>query len=382
MATIKLGTTKSCSKLINYAEKRAEVKNGLNCPAEYSKSQMNATRELWGKTDGIQAHHVIQSFKPNETNQDQANEIGQRLAEKIAPGHEVTVYTHTDTHHIHNHIVINSVNFENGSKYQLHGKDAIENVRNMSDELCLEHDLSVVTEHNAGIRYTLAEKQLLDKGKTSWKDEIREHIESSKEKSNDFDSFKKHLEAEYGVKTKLRGTTLSFKHSSKERYVRANKLGADYELEGLQHGFERQIGRKSEYERTLKRNEGTQQIDDELHSSSNERRNSKGFDDREPIGTNSNEQQRDNAEHDLDYAKAERIAREKQRSLASGFDEWTQGDTREQRFDGTENEPSGKEQSNEIKRDRNGDKQRDQNDAAELGSSGRRSKKREQDLTL
>lgn len=382
MATIKLGSTKNCSKLINYAEKRAEVKNGLNCPAEYAKAQMKATRELWGKTDGIQAHHVIQSFKPNETNEDQANEIGQKLAEKIAPGHEVTVYTHTDTDHIHNHIVINSVNYEDGSKYQLHGKDAIENVRKASDDLCLKHNLSVVKEHNSEIRYTLAEKQLLEKGKSSWKDEIRESINHSKENSTDFDSFKKHLKAEYGVETKLRGKTLSFKHPSQERYVRANKLGADYEMEGLQDGFEREIRRKAGSESTLERNTRTEQTHDELHSSPNERGYSKGLDDKQPNGENPNKEQRDNAEHELDYGKAERVAREKQRSLAKGFDDWTQTDSREQSADNRENERSGKEQPNEINRNRSDDKQRDQEHAEQSESSRRRSKKREQDLTL
>src|SRR5699024_12049606 len=79
------------------------------------------------------------------------------LAEKLAPGHEVAVYTHDDTDHIHNHIVINSVNFETGKKYQAHGKEAIERARSLSDEVCKSHDLSVVKEHNASVRHTLAE---------------------------------------------------------------------------------------------------------------------------------------------------------------------------------------------------------------------------------
>src|SRR5699024_11771174 len=71
------------------------------------------------------------------------------LAKKLAPNHEVAVYTHDDTDHIHNHIVINSVNFETGKKYQAHGKEAIERARSLSDEVCKSHDLSVVKEHNA-----------------------------------------------------------------------------------------------------------------------------------------------------------------------------------------------------------------------------------------
>jgi hypothetical protein len=64
MATTKLGNTKSASRAINYAEKRAEEKSGLNCDVDYAKSAFKQTRALYGKEDGIQAHTIIQSFKP------------------------------------------------------------------------------------------------------------------------------------------------------------------------------------------------------------------------------------------------------------------------------------------------------------------------------
>src|SRR5699024_12406476 len=79
------------------------------------------------------------------------------------------------------------------------------------------------------------------KNKISWKDELREAIEYARDNSTNFDSFKRHLNDVYGVETKLRGKTLSFKHPERERFIRANKLGADYEREGLEHVFARQI---------------------------------------------------------------------------------------------------------------------------------------------
>jgi len=157
MATIQLGTTKVANKLISYCEKRAAERDGVDCPPEYAKSQFKATRELWGKSEGIQAHHVIQSFKPGEITPELANEIGKQLAKEIAGGYEAVVYTHTDKEHIHNHIVINAVSYENGKKYRAHGKDAIERVRDISDRLCQERDLSVVKEKTSEVRYTLAE---------------------------------------------------------------------------------------------------------------------------------------------------------------------------------------------------------------------------------
>ncbi|MDM6439186.1 relaxase/mobilization nuclease domain-containing protein, partial [Staphylococcus aureus] len=104
MATTKLGNTKSASRAINYAEKRAEEKSGLNCDIDYAKSSFKQTRALYGKENGVQAHTVIQSFKPGEVTPEQCNQLGLELAEKIAPNHQVAVYTHADTNHVHNHI--------------------------------------------------------------------------------------------------------------------------------------------------------------------------------------------------------------------------------------------------------------------------------------
>ncbi|WP_434509358.1 relaxase/mobilization nuclease domain-containing protein [Priestia megaterium] len=151
---------------------------------DYVRNQFKATREIWGKNGGIQAHHVIQSFKPDEVDPQQANEIGLQLAEKLAKGHEVAVYTHTDKDHIHNHIVINAVNYEDGRKFHAHGQEAIDHVRKISDELCKEHGLSIVEERSADVRYTLAEQSLFQKGESSWKDEIRTAVELFKRTSN------------------------------------------------------------------------------------------------------------------------------------------------------------------------------------------------------
>src|SRR5699024_8215633 len=126
MATIQLGTTGSASRLCNYAEKRAIEKDGYNLDIDYAKTQMKQTRELCSKNDGIQAHHVIQSFKPDEVTPEKTNHVDLELAKKLTPNQEVALYTHDDANHAHNPTVINYVTFENRKKYQAHGKKAIE----------------------------------------------------------------------------------------------------------------------------------------------------------------------------------------------------------------------------------------------------------------
>src|SRR5699024_2207315 len=124
MATIQLGTTGSASQLCNYAEKRAIEKDGYNLDIDYAKSQMKQTIELFSKNDSIQANHEIQAFKRDNVKPEKENKISLELVKKLAPNHEIAIYTHDYISHVHNHIVINFVNFESGKKYQAHGKEA------------------------------------------------------------------------------------------------------------------------------------------------------------------------------------------------------------------------------------------------------------------
>jgi len=239
MATAKISSTKSTARAINYAEKRAVEKSGVNCDVEYAKSSFKATRELYGKTGGNEGHVVIQSFQPGEVDAQKCNQLGVELAEKIAPNHQVSVYTHDDKDHMHNHIVINAVNLETGKKFN-NNKKMLHDIRRANDELCKAHGLSVVEEQKAPVRYTQAEKAVLEKGQSSWKDEIRQAVDLSKSRTSDFESFQDDL-GDLGIETKLRGATVSYKHPDVDRWVRAKKLGSDYELGGLENEFTRQI---------------------------------------------------------------------------------------------------------------------------------------------
>lgn len=242
MASIKLGSTKVANKLMSYCEKKSVERDGVDCNPNYAKSQFKATRELWGKNKGVQAHHVIQSFSPGEITPYRANEIGKELAKELAKGHEVVVYTHADTRHIHNHIIINSVCYKDGKKYQSKKKD-LYRAREISDRLCKERNLSVIKKPSANVRYTLAEKGLIEKGQASWKDELRQVIDIEKHQSRSFDEFKSNLHKKYGIEVKERGQYISYKHPDKQKFVRGKTLGLDYERGTLENGFSRQVER-------------------------------------------------------------------------------------------------------------------------------------------
>ena len=323
MATTKLGNSKSASQSINYAEKRAVVKSSHNCDIDYAKSNFKQLRMAYGKDEGIQAHTIIQSFKPNETTKEQANEIGLELAKEIAPGHQVAVYTHEDTEHTHNHIIINSVNLEDGKKYQSNAKQR-HFIKEKNDEICLNHGLSIGKEKNKEVRYTLAERQLLEKGKPSWKNDIRKAINQEKEHSKSFDDLKANLKREHGIETKLRGKTLSYKHPDQQKYVRAKKLGYIFEKEALEHGFRKNYTREEEWkelERTVEQSRPREETPehaisersaDGTHETDNRDEREHEENERQPISNTNDEFEHDNGELSEEDERA--IARERRKA--------------------------------------------------------------------
>ncbi|MDE5859884.1 MAG: relaxase/mobilization nuclease domain-containing protein [Oscillospiraceae bacterium] len=62
--------------------------------------------------------------------------------------YEYVISTHTDRGHIHNHIIICGVNFENGlsfgTEHDRKNNPAWKQLRKISDDICLENKLSVI----------------------------------------------------------------------------------------------------------------------------------------------------------------------------------------------------------------------------------------------
>ena len=83
------------------------------------------------KTD-VLAHHVIQSFSPEDNlTPEQVHEIGRKTAlELIGGSHQFVIATHMDKGHLHNHIYINSTNSVtlNKFRWQKGTKKALEQI--------------------------------------------------------------------------------------------------------------------------------------------------------------------------------------------------------------------------------------------------------------
>ena len=122
--------------------------SSLGCQPETAARTWMDTKRRFGRSDGVQAYHLIQSFRPGEITPELAHEIGNRFAERYLDGFEVIVGTHVDKAHVHNHIIFNSVSDRDGHKYHSSPASYFREIRGLSDRLCREYGLSVIDEPN------------------------------------------------------------------------------------------------------------------------------------------------------------------------------------------------------------------------------------------
>lgn len=190
--------------IINYAkndnkttlDNGEKLVSGINCNPEFAYNEFMLTKQSAHKTDGKCFYHYCQSFHPDEkVTPKQTHEIGVELA-KSFKGFEVVVGTHIEKEHIHNHLIINSVSCETGKK--LHqDRASLYKLRNLSDEICLKHGLSVLPPSQPkkvkGMNH--GEYSVASKGE-SWKFRLINTIEKSMEVSTtkaDFINFMENM---------------------------------------------------------------------------------------------------------------------------------------------------------------------------------------------
>lgn len=90
------------------------------------------------------AYHLIQAFAPGEVSYEEAHRIGKELADKVLEGkYSYVLTTHIDKGHIHNHIIFCAADNIEHNKYH-DCKQSYYHIRKLSDELCKEHNLSII----------------------------------------------------------------------------------------------------------------------------------------------------------------------------------------------------------------------------------------------
>jgi len=122
------------------------------------------------------------------------------------------------------------VNMETHNKY-VSNKATYHKIQDVSDRLCAEYSLSVITEKSGQRGKSYAEYQA-DKYGTSWKTLLRRTIDAAVRSSYDFDAFLKFMK-EAGYEIKENRTYISFRATGQERFTRAKTIGNNYTEERI-----------------------------------------------------------------------------------------------------------------------------------------------------
>ena len=261
------------AKAIDYItdEKKAAIVTSyaLDDNRDYAR-QFAETAQLFHKAqryDSRKYYHFKHSFDPKDNiTPEEAHRLTEELAQQAFPDNEYLIATHTDKHHVHCHIIVNSVSFVNGkmlhysnsdyAKLHVHCHIIVNSVsfvngkmlhysnsdyaklKDLSNEIAAKYGYSTLDfRKQSDDRIKSEERRVVLKGGTSWKEELREVIAEAIKLCNNMTEFEKHLN-KYGVRiARNTAKTISFLHPNKKKPIRGSKLGKTYTKEAIIHEF-------------------------------------------------------------------------------------------------------------------------------------------------
>lgn len=167
----------------------------------------------------IHAHHIIQSFSPEDhLTPEQINRIGYETVKELTGGKfRFIVATHVDKDHLHNHIIINSVDSNSDKKLKWDYK-VERNLRMISDRFSKIAGAKIIENRYSHQRYEVYRK-------TNHKYELKQRLYFLMEHSRDFEDFKKnapllHVEMDFRHKY----ATFFITDSTMKQVVRGKQL--------------------------------------------------------------------------------------------------------------------------------------------------------------
>lgn len=187
----------------------------------------------------VLAYHVIQSFSPDDlVTAETAHHLGMEFAARILPGQRFVIATHTDKHHIHNHILISPV-CHDGRHVRLNRK-TIFNWRNISDDLCMREGLSVI-EQGVIRRYGRSFGEIYSSAKgIGVKSSMRRAIDIAAQNAKDYITFAALLKTAK-ISVSVRGQHFVYEDKESGLRVRDSRLGMSY----MQDTIMSRLGRKA-----------------------------------------------------------------------------------------------------------------------------------------
>ena len=174
-----------------------QLVSGQNCTPQLADREFQATRDVHRKDSPVWFYHYVQSFSPDEViTGEQAHQLAKEFAAKAWPDSEVLIATHLDAEHIHSHFIVNAVCWESG-KMLRQGPNTLRSLRQLSDELCLEHGFSVLPQQKKKQSQGMGTREYRSAAKgQSWKFRLMNTIDQCMRYSATKDEFLSLMESE------------------------------------------------------------------------------------------------------------------------------------------------------------------------------------------
>ena len=178
--------------------------------------------------------------------------IGQELCKALFNDeYQYVLAVHVDHEHIHNHIIVNNVNFYTGHTFETeHNQGKIPDrawskLRTISDKLCRKHGLSIIGNPHLSKGKSHWEWEL-DQQNLSWKEQLKRTIDKVIKVSEDFEDFLQKC-ADFGIlvdynpdhKIDLKFMLAEQKERNpRAKFTRAKTLGYFYESQQIRRRIE------------------------------------------------------------------------------------------------------------------------------------------------
>jgi len=204
------------------------------CSRENAHKEFELTKKQFGSRTQTLAHHLIQSFVPEEVSFEEVHQVG---IEILGGKYEYVLATHIDKDHIHNHIIFNSIDVDEGKVYHSYYGSYM-NIRNQSDRLCKEHNLSVIDQETQREINEIKRRKFVnwyywneDKKGSSYKSRLQFDIDRTIKQSINWQDFLSKMES-YGYEIKY-GKHIAFKSKNQQRFTRTKTIGVNYTEERI-----------------------------------------------------------------------------------------------------------------------------------------------------
>lgn len=201
-------------------------------------------------------YHYKISFAPDDRSEnggpltpEYAGKYAEEYAKKHWPGREVVWSIHGEGNARHIHFIVAACHMDTGAKLQVSNKTWCK-WKDDCQDLCRQYGLEELDWRKAAqekkdferqaaepVTETFAEQGLKEKGKSTWKDELRSIIDEAMANSKSMDEFREALESRGVTLTRCTDQTISYKLGD-HKACRGDTLGGDYTREAVRDALD------------------------------------------------------------------------------------------------------------------------------------------------